>query len=195
MSKLHTLLFVMTVTFSACSNETTTSTETTTDTTTTLKEGAENTMENVKDAMNGNQDSDFVVSAIRFNITELRILQAGLDNGTSNEVKSHAKMMIADHKKLGSAIERYSSSKNYSLPPTDEGKGDEEIADLNKKNRGADWDKAWVLEIIDAHDDAIEKFEKGRDNVKDSALKLIIIDALPKLRAHKNMMETTKDKM
>lgn len=195
MSKLHALLFIMTVTICACKNENRSTSTETTDTTTSLQEAARNTMSDVKDALNGNQDSNFVVDATRMNMAELKVLQEGIDKGTSKDVRSHAKMMMTDHRKLGAAVESYAKSKGYMLPGEDNDKGTEIISDLNKNTRGADWDKAWVNHMIDAHDDAISRFEKGRDNVNDSALKMIILDALPKLRSHKDMMLTEKEKM
>ena len=178
---------------SSCNSSDTKSTENKMDTTVSKMETAtQNAVNDVKQAVVGNEDSNFVVKAAVTNNTELKILQAGIDNGTNKELKAHAKMMMADHKKLGDKVKAYATSKGYVLP--DSTKGDA-LATINSKTKGADWDKAWVNHMVDAHKDCISMFEKGKDNVKDSALKTMIVDALPTLNAHLDMMKTLQDKM
>lgn len=160
-----------------------------------VKEGAQNAAAGVKDALNGNQDSNFVVKATKTNMTELKVLQAGWDNGTNKELKGHAKMMIADHKKLGDKVKAYAAKKNYALPDNDGGDGDETVAKLNKNTKGAEWDKAWVDHMVSAHEDAIKMFETASNDVKDADLKALATDALPTLRSHLDMMKQMQDKM
>jgi putative membrane protein len=159
-----------------------------------IKQDAQSAVNDAKGAMSSNADSNFVVKAAITNMAELKVLQAGLDNGTSKELKAHAKMMIADHKKLGDKVKAYSASKNYTLPADDGGKGDDAIAKLGN-NKGADWDKAWVNHMVSAHEDCISMFEKGQNDVKDADLKTIIAGALPTLHSHLDMMKQMQDKM
>jgi putative membrane protein len=149
----------------------------------------------VEGAVNKNEDSDFVVKAALTNNAELKVLQAGIDNGTGKEVNAHARMMIADHKKLGEKVKAYATKKGYTLPDGDNGKGDDVIATLNKSNKGADWDKAWVDHMVSAHKDAIDMFERGQAGVKDDELKNIIAGALPTLHSHLDMMQKLQDKL
>ncbi len=160
-----------------------------------VKQGAQNMVNEAKNAMDSNPDSNFVVKAATTNMAELRILQAGLDNGTSKELKAHAKMMMTDHKKLGEGVKAYSAKKGYTLPTTDNGKADDEMAKLNGKTKGADWDKEWVDHMVSAHKDCIDMFENGSKNVKDAELKTIIDGALPTLHSHLDMMQQLQDKM
>ncbi len=144
---------------------------------------------------NGNPDSTFVVKATIGNKEEINMLQAGIDNGTSKEVKAHARMMLADHKKLGDKVAAYSSGKGYTLPADDNGKSADELAKLNKNNKGADWDKAWTDFMVNEHSDDISMFEKGENNVKDSTLKNMISNALPVLRSHYDMVKQLQSSM
>ena len=145
--------------------------------------------------MNGNPDSSFVVKAAATNNAELKILQAGIDNGTDKELKAHARMMMADHKKLGEKVKAYADKKGYPLPDGDNGKADDEMAKLNQTAKGSDWDKEWVNHMVSAHQDAIDMFENGKMNVKDDDLRLIISGALPTLHSHLDMMKGLQDKM
>jgi len=160
-----------------------------------IKEGAEAVANDVKNAMSSNVDSNFVVKFTAANMEEMRILQAGLDNGTDKELKMHAKMMMADHKKLGDKVKAWAAKAGYPLPDNDNGKGDNAVADLGKNNKGADWDKAWIDKMISGHEDAISLFENNQNSVKDADLKALITDALPTLHAHLDMMKKLKDKL
>lgn len=160
-----------------------------------VKSAANNVEGKVEGAMSKNEDSNFVVKAALTNNAELKVLQAGIDKGTNKELKAHAKMMLADHKKLGEKVKAYSSAKEYVLPDGDDGKGDDVIANLDKNSPGNDWDKAWTDHMISAHEDAIAMFERGKSGVKDDELKNIISGALPTLNAHLEMMKKLKDKL
>jgi putative membrane protein len=155
----------------------------------------ENVIDNAKDAMNGNADSNFVVDATRDNMAEIKSIQAGLDRGTNKELKMHAKMMMADHKKMGAEVTALSAKLGYPLPANDDGKGDDAVASIDKNNKGNDWDKAWVDHMVSAHEDAIRLFEKGQNNVKNDELKTMIANALPTLRSHLDMMKQMQDKL
>ena len=188
----------------ACNNSTTTSSSTSDSTSATakvdtamnhLEQGAKNAANDVKDAVMGNPDSNFVVKASTDNAMEIKVMQAGLSKGTSKELKAHAKMMLAAHRKLGDEIQAYADKRSFPLPMDDNGKADEALALIDKNAAGTDWDKAWVNKIADAHRDAIKMFEKQADNTKDADLKALITEALPKFRSHYDMMKTMQDKM
>ena len=76
-----------------------------------VKQGISNVASKVGIALAGNPDSNFVVKAGIDNNKELRLLQSGMDNGSSKELRDHAKMMIADHKKLGDGLKEYAAKK------------------------------------------------------------------------------------
>jgi putative membrane protein len=143
----------------------------------------------------GNPDSNFVVKATIGNKEEINMLQAGIDNGTSKELKAHAKMMLADHKKLGDKVAAYSAGKGYTLPADDQGKANDELAKLNKNSKGAEWDKAWTDFMVNEHSDDISMFEKGQSDVKDSTLKNMIGSALPILHSHYDMVKGLQSNM
>ncbi len=160
-----------------------------------VKQGISNVASKVGIALAGNPDSNFVVKAGIDNNKELRLLQSGMDNGSSKELRDHAKMMIADHKKLGDGLKEYAAKKGYILIDGDHGKADEELATLNRKTKGDKWDKEWVDALTSGHKDAIELFENNKDKVKDPELKSMIIGTLPTIRSHYDMMKGMQDKM
>lgn len=201
-AKLYMLMIAAVITASSCNNANT-GTQNTADSVMAkadtvakdVKQGAETVMNDAKNMVDGNVDSNFVVKAATTNNAELRILQAGLDKATDKELKGHLKMMLADHKKLGSGVKAYSSKKGYVLPDGDNGKADDEMAKLNGMAKGTDYDKELVGHLVSAHEACIDMFEKGQNNVKDPELKTMIGDALPTLHSHLDMMKQMQDKM
>ena len=63
--------------------------------------------------LSSNPDSDFVVKASLDNAMEIRLLQAGIEKGTDKLLKTDAKSLITDHKKLGASVKAYAAKKGY----------------------------------------------------------------------------------
>ena len=160
-----------------------------------VKQGAEKAADKVGNAFNSNPDSSFVVRASLDNAMELRLLQAGWDNGTDKELKAHAKMMITDHKKLAANVKAYATKKGYVLPDNDMGKADDELATLSKKTKGKEWDKEWTDALTKGHKDAVDMFEDSQNGVKDQELRDMIAATLPTLRSHLEMMKGLQEKL
>ena len=160
-----------------------------------VRQDAKMTAAKAESMMSSNPDSDFVVKASLDNAMEIRLLQAGIDNGSGKLLKADAKSLITDHKRLGASLKAYAGKKGYILVNGDNGKADDELATLNKLNKGPDWDKELDTALVSGHHKAIDLFEKARDNVKDSELKDMINDALPTLQAHLDMMLQLQGKL
>ena len=156
---------------------------------------AEKAVKDVRDAVDGNIDSNFVVKAILLNNKAMILLQAGIDNGSNGEIATDARTMLDHHKELGDRLTQYADKAKYPYPHGDRGRADDDLASVNKKARGSDWDKAWTDDMVDTHKDEVSACEKGRDNVKDPSLKALIIDILPTYRNHLDMMKNLKDKL
>ncbi len=206
MKKIITLLNMLSLSallsVTACNNSANDKTTNVADTVTTrvdtamqdTKQAAQNAVNDVK-GDNGNPDSNFVVKATAANMEEIALIKAGMDMGTSKELKMHAKMMMTDHKGLAAKVKAYSAGKHYTLPDNDNGKSADDMDKLNKNSKGADWDKAWASMMVDKHNDAIDLFEKGQNNVKDADLKALITNTLPTLHSHLDMMKQLQDKL
>lgn len=140
-------------------------------------------------ANSSNPDSSFVLNAGTQNEDEMKLLQAGLTKGTSAELKAHAKMMLADHKKMGQEVKAYASKKKYSTMSPSDSKAADELKDINSHTVGADWDKAWTDKMVNGHEKTIRLFEKGQTSVKDSTLSGMITKTLPTLHSHLTMVQ------
>jgi len=186
----------------SCNNSTTSGSSATTDTTTNTMQNAKGGMEQaasnastaVSEAMDHNPDSSFVAKVAVANNEEINVLQAGIEKGTSKDLKAHAKMMIADHKALKVKLAAYAAKKNYPIAADDEGKAASALSDMSSKT-GTDWDKAWASAMYDGHEKTIGVFEGARSQVKDDELKGMITATLPTLHAHLEMVKELQAKL
>ncbi len=156
------------------------------------------TIEDVKDVLgnNGNYDSAFVADAITSNAEAIKLLEHSLQKGTDANLKAHAKKMIADHKSIGKQLKDYSQRKNYTVPTGAEGKGEEDMADLDRDNTiGTPWDKAWLKLMLKEHQKDISSFEQAETKVQDKRLKELIKKCLPILRRHSAMVKELDNKI
>jgi putative membrane protein len=157
-----------------------------------IKDAANTAVQEAKQAMSPNDDSQFVVKAMNQNENEIMLLEAGAKMGNSKDVKSHAKMMLADHNALEKKLDAYSKAKNYPVAIKD--KASDKLDDMKDK-KGVDWDRAWWDKMEDGHKDAIKTFENARNDVKDAELKAMIDNTLPTLHKHLDMVTEMKEKM
>jgi putative membrane protein len=134
-------------------------------------------------------NKDFVRDAIELNTKEMAWLDAGMKYGGA-EAKGHAKMMMADHEKMGAEILDYAAA-NGIEPPTVDTTGEVNISD----DKGMDWDRKWAEKMVDDHQKVINRFERAQENVTDQALKDMVVKALPALRNHLKMAEGFRDKL
>lgn len=166
-----------------------------TDTSNTVADQMKSGVDTIADKINSifsnsnNPDSSFVLNAGTQNDDEMKLLQAGISKGTSAELKNHAKMMLADHKKMGQEVKAYAAKKKYSTLSPSDSKAADELKDINSHTVGADWDKAWTDKLVDGHEKTVRLFEKGQTSVKDPTLSGMITKTLPTLKNHLTMVQ------
>jgi len=197
---LHVCAVMVMLSAAACNNTKTDSSTTTTTDTAILTENntsneSGNMADRVEDAFNGNQDSNFLAKALVSNNEDMQLLQAGIDKGTNSDLKMQAKMMQKDHNKIIDGLKTTGTRLSYPLPVTDDGDAMKIMDKLNNKDKGNDWDKKWVDEVVDKHEKEIKTFERAENDVKDPQIKEMIVATLPTLRSHLEMAKGLQDKM
>ena len=141
-------------------------------------------------APKGMSDADFVMDVAKGNAGEIKMLQMGVDKGTSKMLKDDAKKMLADHKKLAQQAQDYASKHNITLPAPD----NMDMSDMDSK-KGKDWDMAWAGKMVDGHQTMIAKFEAEQNVAKDPELKTWVTNTLPTLHNHLDMAQKLQSSM
>lgn len=85
-------------------------------------------------------------------------------------------------------------SKGIALPIAIDTKEQKVKDDLSAKS-GADFDKAYVSNMIDDHKEDIKEFEDASKNCKDAYLKAFAVKTLPVLKMHLNAIQKIHDSM
>jgi putative membrane protein len=122
---------------------------------------------------------------------EIKALMIGKSKG-GKEVKKSAGQMLSDHKALGEKVKDYVASHNIVLDGVDTAGIDN---DLNNKAAGMDFDRSWADKMVNDHERVIKRFQDAQNDVKDSTLKTLITNALPKLKSHLEMSKQLRDKL
>src|SRR6187402_3362663 len=147
------------------------------------KEAAEETNEQVMDDRKSEKDAQFLVEAADINLMEVHMGKMAAEKATMPEVKDFGKKMEADHQKSYDELATLASSKNITVPGT----ASDETMKMHEKfadKSGYDFDRAFMDEMVDGHEKAINKFEKAADNCEDTDIKAWASNTLPGLRAH-----------
>jgi putative membrane protein len=140
-------------------------------------------------------DMAFINDAISNNIAEIASHKAAVSKAESKEVKMHAQHMLTDHMKLGDDMKAFARKKNYNIPMDAPADKKQAMDAMNKDNKGAAWDKAYIAMQVQAHQETIAKFQAAEKTVVDPELKNMIAAALPKLQTHLQMVQDAQSKM
>jgi putative membrane protein len=134
------------------------------------------------------KDADRIVDAYSGNIYEIKASENAASNASTAEVKKVASMMVAAHTKMKTDIATLASKKSITLP---EALTDEQLRKLTKltEKSGIDYDKEYIDQMKNEHDDAVKKLEKLADNAEDPELKSLAATAVPEIKAHMDMLK------
>jgi putative membrane protein len=139
-------------------------------------------------------DAKFAVAAANGGMAEVELGQLAQQKAVNAKVKDFGGMMVTDHTKANDEMKALASAKGITLPvaiDTDEQKVKD---DLSAKT-GADFDKAYVDNMIDDHKKDIKEFEDAAKNCKDADLKAFAVKTLPTLKMHLDAIQKIHDSM
>jgi putative membrane protein len=139
-------------------------------------------------------DAKFAVAAASGGIAEVELGQLAQQKAANAKVKDFGAMMVTDHTKANDEMKALAKTKGITLPvaiDTDEQKVKDDLA----AKSGADFDKAYVSNMIDDHKKDIKEFEDASKNCKDADLKAFAAKTLPTLKMHLEAIQKIHDSM
>ncbi|WP_434043199.1 MULTISPECIES: DUF4142 domain-containing protein [Sorangium] len=128
-------------------------------------------------------DREFVEEAALGGLVEVRLGQLAQQRAASPDVKSFGQRMIDDHSAVNKRLAELAQRKGVLVPKELDQKHREKVDELSKKT-GAEFDRAYMSEMVDDHENDIKQFEKASKEAKDADLKSFAAGTLPKLREH-----------
>lgn len=140
-------------------------------------------------------DTDFLKDVAHANLAELEAARQASTKATNTEVKAYAQSMLDEHGKLAKDLSTLAATKNVSLPnePSLIDKGKLKVLGMRDN---ASFDKHYVNGMgIDAHEDAIKRFQKEINDGKDADVKAFANNNLANLQRHLQMAKDLKAKL
>ena len=162
---------------------------------TTKISSADSTKKDTMAAMaTGGDDAKFAVAAANGGMSEVALGQLAQQKATNSKVKDFGAMMVSDHSKANNELIALAKSKNITLPTT-VGADEQKVKDDLSQKSGADFDKAYVSDMVDDHKKDIKEFEDAINILKDPDLKAFAVKTLPTLKKHLDAIQKIHDGM
>lgn len=127
--------------------------------------------------------SAFLVDAVNGGMTEVQLGEMAQQKAVNEKVKAFAGMMVHDHSNVNDQVKALAAQRNVTLPSMIGESKQKDVSGLAKKS-GNDFDKAYMTEMVKAHESTIDMYEKADGKVNDTEVKTFIANTLPKVRAH-----------
>lgn len=139
-------------------------------------------------------DSRNITKAAEDGLYEVKLTSSAKTKASAASVKELADHMQKAHEKLNQQLAELATKKNVTIPSALEESKEKDIAKILEKT-GKDFDKAFVDDLIDKHEKAIDLFEKTSQNAQDPEVKDWFTKTLPELRSHLEMAKTEQAKL
>lgn len=136
-------------------------------------------------------DLAFMNDAAPGGLAEVALGRLAFQQAASSEVKKFARRMIADHSKAGDALKELASQKKVSLPTKLLPVSEQTMEKLSKLS-GADFDRAYVMAMVEVHEKDVAAFAAVAKNATD--VKAFAAKTLPTLQMHLEMIRTLAEK-
>lgn len=134
---------------------------------------------------------EFVMTALRDGMLEVEAGKLAQTKATDASVQKFAGMMVDQHGKANQELTTLARGHNLEVPSTLSDDGVDELQKLREKH-GEDFDEAYIDMMIDAHQDAVDLFEKQSKRDEDPELQKWASKTVPTLRTHLEEAKTAK---
>jgi putative membrane protein len=152
-----------------------------------------NSMAN-SNSSSASSDTDFIKEAAMGGMAEVELGRLAASKATNAEVKKFGQMMVEDHSKANADLKTLAAKKNVTLPTELDGDKKSTLEELRGET-GAEFDKEYVEEMVDDHEEDVAAFEKQAQNATDPDVKAFAAKTLPVLKKHLDAIKAIQAKM
>jgi putative membrane protein len=139
-------------------------------------------------AQQQNADHDFILEAAMGGMAEVDLGQLASTKAQSDQVKQFAQRMVTDHGKSNAELKALAQSKNVAVP-ADSGAQHKAMKDRLTKLSGAEFDRAYMQEMVSDHRKTVDTFRKESQSGKDAEVRAWAAKTLPTLEEHLQMAQ------
>lgn len=129
--------------------------------------------------------SDFMIEAASNGMKEVELAKIAEQKSSNQRVKAFAKLMVTEHTKTNTELQTLAQAKNVTLPGM-MGDKDLKIFDELRAKSDAEFDKDYMNEMVDGHQNMVNKFKKRakEEDKRDSEISAFAQKTLPHLQMH-----------
>jgi putative membrane protein len=128
-------------------------------------------------------ETEFLEQAAQNGHAEVESSKLAQTKATDPKVKSFARQMVTDHTKAGDELKALAATRNLEVPDGPSMLQKAKMQFLSASD-GASFDRRYVSEGVEAHEETVELFEKGALKARDKQVKAFIAKTLPTLKHH-----------
>jgi putative membrane protein len=136
-------------------------------------------------------DQRFIAEAAQDGRSEVELGQLAASKASSPAVKKLAQKMVADHTKANQQLEslpQASQALQSATPPPQAGGTADRLSQLS----GKEFDRAFVEQVIQDHENAISRFKEAAASAQDPDVKRFASQTLPTLEQHLQMAKSAQ---
>jgi len=133
-------------------------------------------------------DRNFFVTAAEDGMAEVELGKLASEKASNDSVKQFGQRMVDDHGKAGDELKKIAQDKGITPPAEMDGKH-RKLHDRLSKMSGAEFDRAYVDEMVKDHRNDVKEFQREAKNAKDPDVKSFASKTLPTLQDHLKQAE------
>ena len=142
-------------------------------------------------AMLGGGERKFIEAAAMGGMAEVEMGKLAQQKGSSQPVKDFGARMAQDHGKANEELKALATSKGIQLPGGIDAEHQHKMERMQKLS-GADFDKAYMKDMLADHKKDVSEFRKQAKSAKDQDLKAFASKTLPTLEEHLKLAQQTE---
>jgi putative membrane protein len=139
------------------------------------------------------QAKQFVHEATRSGIAEVKLGKMATEQAASTELKEFGQQMVTDHTQANDKLKAIAQDKDMDVP-TEMDEQHQQVAENLAKLQGADFDRAYIRQMVEDHEKAVTLFSQQAQQGQDADLKAFAAQTLPTLQEHLNMAKQLAQK-
>ena len=128
-------------------------------------------------------DNQFVRKAAEGGLAEVELGQLATEKASSPAVKQFGQRMVTDHTQANDQLKQIAAQKGIALPTSLNAKDAATKARLEKLS-GAEFDRAYMQDMVRDHTKDVSEFQKEANSGKDPDVKNFASQTAPKLEDH-----------
>ncbi len=139
-------------------------------------------------------DKKFLTFAAQADQNEIAVSKLAVTKATNPAVTAFAQKMVDEHTKMTDSMKPFADSWGLTPPSGPDADHQKDIDKLNSLS-GADFDKAYMSDMVSDHAKALSKFTTEAKDTKDVKFQAAVIKGKTAVAAHKNMAYDLKKKL